>query len=110
MNSDLWFLIGCIPARLLLAGLVYKYHSKYSRIMALVLAAIGISFLYLYFANKRLDAPEANGHTWWAKYRIYHGILYLAAAVLLLVKPNYAFIPLLADVTLGVYLKYTKKN
>jgi hypothetical protein len=74
----------------------------------LVLFVIGITFLYLYFNNLRLHAPEGGGITWWANFRLLHGALYLVAAQYLLKKQRIAWIPLTMDVILGLLLFVSK--
>ena len=76
----LYFIFLCIPFRLYLTILPSKINSKYYRQLALILLLISISFGYLFFTNKRLDAPEAGGFTWWHNHRIIHSINYLLAS------------------------------
>jgi xanthine/uracil permease len=73
-----------------------------------LLLAISLSFLWLYFTNGRMNAPEAGGFTWWSKYRLIHGMLYLTAAIYAFQKNNLAYIPLLIDVILGFILALLK--
>ena len=129
-QSTVAFLLGCIPLRTLLAYITYRLgtasittesstsissatesssilETSYSIIRTLIiviLMGIGISFLILYFKNLRLDAPEAGGKTWWNNLRPIHGLLYVAAASMLLI-PNlksYAWLALIIDVILGL--------
>lgn len=102
MNNIFLFLFGCIPARLALCLIAYKLDKKYLPYLGIILGLIGISFLYLFFYNKRLEAPEAKGTTWWAHYRLIHGMLYLTAALYALRKERYVWIPLLIDVLFGL--------
>jgi hypothetical protein len=83
------FLFGCIPIRLLLAYIPQELTSKKSKyVFAALLAIIATGFLYLGFANGRLDAQEA-------------------AAILVLKQTKTASVPLLADVILGILLFFT---
>lgn len=108
-NSIYFFIFACIPARILLA-LIPLYIPKHLLFFySFVLGAIGTSFLYLYFANKRLIAFEAGGHTWWAKYRIIHGMLYLIASVYAYNQNRNAWIPLFMDVVVGIWLFVQKR-
>lgn len=93
------FLLLCIPVRLLLAYIVYKFSNP---IVGLLLLLIGCSFIYLYITNSRLNAPEAGGITWWAPLRIVHGLLYLTSSLLVLGKYEYAYVPLLIDAIFGL--------
>jgi len=93
------FLLLCIPVRLLLSYIVYKFPNP---IVAFGLLLIAFSFIYLYITNSRLNAPEAGGITWWAPLRIVHGLLYLTSSLLVLQKYKYAYIPLLIDAIFGL--------
>jgi len=49
-------------------------------------------------------APEGGGVTWWANYRLIHGLLYLCASIYLFQKQRLAWIPLTMDVLLGLII------
>lgn len=100
----LLFLIGCIGFRVILAVLPLYLSKKMLPYIGLVILIISLSFLYLYFTNGRLEAPEGGGKTWWAKFRLIHGLLYLTAAIYLLQEERLASIPLFIDVILGLTL------
>ena len=100
----LLFLVLCIGIRLILALIPLYLSKKWLPYFGLVILIISLSFLYLYFTNGRLKAPEGGGKTWWAKYRLIHGLLYLTAAIYLLEKERIASIPLFIDVILGLIL------
>ena len=96
----------CIPIRLLLVYLASILNKNNLRFFGIFLLVIALGFLYLYFANKRLNAAEATGGvTWWSEYRLLHGLLYLCAAIYAFQGKNTAWIPLLIDVGFGVSLK-----
>ena len=97
----------CIPIRLLLVYLASTLNKNNLRFFGIFLLVIALGFLYLYFANKRLNAAEATGGvTWWSEYRLLHGLLYLCAAIYAIQGKNTAWIPLLIDVGLGASLKF----
>ena len=118
MNSQLLFLTMCIPLRIIFALLPnynlikmigINFNPKIFYILyGLVLLAISFGFLYLYFLNKRLDAQEAGGKTWWHNLRLLHGMLYLCASIYILWNINnlemirYASLPLVLDVIIGL--------
>ncbi len=118
MNSQLLFLTMCIPLRIIFAllpnyDLVKRFNFNinpklFYTIVGLVFLAISIGFLYLYFTNKRLNAPEAGGRTWWHNLRLLHGLLYLCASLYILWNVNdlekikLASLPLTIDVLLGL--------
>lgn len=103
-NSLYYFLFACIPLRIILAILPLYLPEKMLLYLGLILLVIGTSFLYLYFNNLRLDAPEAGGITWWAKFRLIHGALYLTASHYAFTHQRIAWIPLTMDVILGFFL------
>lgn len=99
------FLLFCIPARIGLFLLSTRAPGEYVPALGALFAGIGLSFLYLFATNSRLDAPEAGGKgTWWHGLRPIHGILYLSAGVILLTgQPSkYAAACLGTDVLLGL--------
>lgn len=103
-KSIRYFLFGCIPARLLLVFIPLYIAKHWLFYYGILLLVIGISFLYLFFTNSRLGAFEAGGKTWWANYRIIHGLLYSFAAILAMQKNRYASMPLFIDVMIGFFL------
>jgi isoprenylcysteine carboxyl methyltransferase (ICMT) family protein YpbQ len=103
-ESFLYFILGCIPVRLLLVFLTWniaKNHSNYMKLLGLLLLLPSLGFLYLYFTNGRQRAFEAGGKTWWANLRLIHGLLYLSASIYALKGDNKVWVPLLLDVVLG---------
>jgi len=103
-QSILLFLIACIPTRIALALVAAYLSKKYLPYFGAVLLGPALGFLYLYFFNLRLTALEAGGPTWWAKFRIIHGFLYLAASILAIQKSTIAWVPLAIDVIFGFVL------
>jgi|UniRef100_A0A6C0IKQ6 hypothetical protein len=103
-QSIQYFLFGCIPMRILLTLLPLYLSTSLLFYYGLVLFTIASSFLYLYFSNSRLNAFEAGGTTWWANFRLLHGLLYMGAAIYSLQGQSIAWLPLLLDTLLGVGL------
>ena len=97
------FILGCIPTRL---GLAYAASKNlFSPWLQTMFFLIGLGFLSLYATNSRLNAPEGGGVTWWAPYRVVHGLLYLAAAAMLyLNKPADAGRIVFIDTLLGLLI------
>jgi hypothetical protein len=111
MNSALLFIIFCISLRLLIAWGAATISPEYLNIYSIGLLLIGLSFLYLYFTNTRLNAPEGGGVTWWADYRLIIGVLYLAAAIYgFKKKQNLIWIPLVLDVTFGIWIFFWNRT
>lgn len=105
MNPVTAFLLFCIPARILIAMGSRFIPSEYLMFYAAFLLLIGLSFIYLFITNTRLDAPEAGGKTWWAKYRAIIGALYITAAVYAFQgKRDLIWIPLAMDIIFGIII------
>ena len=108
-NSINLFIFGCLPIRIILALIPLFIKKKWLYYYSFILFIITFSFLFLYFTNKRQNAFEAGGHTWWAKYRIIHGLLYLIAAYYAYYQNRNAYIPLIIDVVFGLILFIQKR-
>ena len=120
LNSKLLFLIACIPSRIFLSIIpILNINSPiFYLFFGLILFLISSGFLYLYFTNKRLDAMEAGGYTWWHQLRLFHGLIYLCASIYILYNLQnkdfikYASIPLFIDVIIGlcafIYYRFIK--
>ena len=105
MNPIFAFLCLCIPTRILLTWLSQIIPSDYLKFYGILLLLIGLSFLYLYFNNLRLDSPEAGGKTWWAPFRLIIGLFYIAAAIYSFQgKRNLIWIPLAMDIVFGIII------
>ena len=102
MKSSLLFILGCIPIRILIVYLSTKVPLHSLKLFSIPLLIISLGFLYLYFTNGRLNAPEAGGNTWWSKIRLIHGLLYLTAFIYAFQENPLVWIPLLMDVLLGI--------
>lgn len=102
----LYFLIGCIGLRTIIAISPLYIPENMLPLLGIITIIIGISFLFLYFTNGRMNAPEGGGVTWWANYRLIHGLLYLAASIYLFNRDRIAWIPLVNDVFLGLVFFY----
>ena len=103
-QSKLYFLLGCIPARIGIALLPLYLDRNWLPYYGYGLLMISVGFSYLYFTNKRLNAVEAGGNTWWSNYRLFHAAMYMCAAIYAFMKSRIASIPLLIDTALGLGL------
>ena len=98
------FILGCLPIRIIMAIIplyINKAKLPYYGVFLLLLA---LGFLYLYFNNLRLNANEGGGITWWAEYRLLHGLLYLTASIYSFQEKIVAYVPLAMDIGLGLIL------
>ena len=111
---NLIFLIFCIGLRSFLLYLAYNYkdNTKYSKILAILLLAPALGFIYLYINEKRMNAPEGGNLTWWANLRIIHAILYLNYSFGTFLDIKESFVFLFIDVILGlsVFILYRFLN
>jgi hypothetical protein len=99
------FVAGCVPVRLLLAYLVATGVPDRARAPAAVAAAaVGVGFLVIHAMGWRKSGPETSGRPiWWDHLRPVHGVLYLAAAVLVAAGHDRAAAAvLLGDAAVGV--------
>lgn len=101
MERRLLFLLGCIPLRVALAYYVLGKPSEY---MYVILASIGMGFLYIYLTNSRKTGVEVfGGKIWWNNLRPIHGVLYLVAAYYLWKGENKISATILTlDVVIGL--------
>lgn len=99
-----FFLFGCMPTRILLSILPIYINKNLLFYYGIVLFIISLSFLYLYFSNLRLNAFEAGGFTWWANFRIIHGLLYMTGAIYSFQGLSIAWIPITLDTIFGLIL------
>ncbi len=103
--SKTLFLVGCIPVRLLLAFVAYKYsNNSYIRyLLSLITFMIGIGFFYIYATGSRPTGVETEGKPiWWNKLRPVHGTIYLLFALLNLANVKGSWVLLLVDVLIGL--------
>jgi len=105
MNSILAFIFLCIPARIFLAYISRIIPDKYLKIYGILLLLMGLSFLYLFITNSRLNAPEAGGKTWWSQFRILIGFFYITAAIYAFQgNRNLIWVPLAIDIIFGIII------
>lgn len=77
--------------------------------MGLIALGPMLGFLYIYFTKSRNTGAEVfGGKIWWNFMRPIHALLYLTFSVLAFQKSNFAWIPLLIDVVIGLlaFLNY----
>lgn len=95
------FFFACIPARLLLVFLIYFVDKKYLYYLSFIGFIAGIGFLYNFIFTKERGSTF-NQISWWNYLRPIHSLLYLIFGYLAYNKNQYAYIPLLLDVLLGI--------
>jgi hypothetical protein len=108
------FLFGCIPIRILMVYIVYRYShvAIFMQISSIIAALLSIAFFILFFTKKRETGAEVcNGPIWWNNLRPFHGIAYLTFAILANIDTlvQYAYIPLLIDIVVGIIFHINNK-
>ena len=101
-NRILLFLLLCIPLRIIISIIPLFIPIKYLQYYSLLTGYLSFSFIYLYLTNKRLNAPEGGGITWWKDLRIIHSLLYLTSTVYLIQNKRLASLPLILDIITGL--------
>ena len=95
--------IICIIVRFILVLLAKYVNKNLLQILGYISLIPAIGFIYLYSFDKRKRGLEVGGNKiWWNKLRPIHGILYLLFAIYAIKKEDFAWIPLLIDVLLGI--------
>ena len=101
------FFIICIIVRLILVYTAKYIDKSLLQILGYITLIPSIGFIYLYLFDKRKTGLEVGGRSIWLnKLRPIHGVLYLLFSIYAIKKENFAWIPLLIDVILGI-LFYT---
>lgn len=99
--SKILFLTGCIPMRILLAYIAFKFPS--SKILSLITFMIALGFFYIYATGSRKTGMETEGKPiWWNDMRPVHGIIYLLFSLCNLAGINNAWSLLALDVFIGL--------
>jgi len=95
------FLAACIPARILLAYIAFKFPS--SHLLSLITFLIAIGFFYIYATGSRKTGVETGGKLiWWNHMRPIHGTLYLLFSLCTLANIKNAWVFLALDVVIGL--------
>ncbi len=110
MNSNnilvkriLFFLFGCMSARLGLVYLALTLPLKYLPYMGYVCLLPAVGFAYIYVTGSRKTGAEVFGDTiWWNDLRPIHSLLYFTFAYLAITSSKKAYIPLLIDASIGL--------
>lgn len=104
-KSMLLFLLGCIPARILLAYFASSSNIIVQKSIGIFALGVAIGFFVIYFGNYRKTGVETFGKPiWWNNLRPIHGLLYLSVFAVIWLIPNYKDIAwklLLLDALIG---------
>lgn len=81
MLNPLYFLVGCIGTRTLLAYIAGVAPAPWLKAMAVALLAVAIGFTAIYLGGLRKTGLETGGEPiWWDSLRPVHATLYALAA------------------------------
>lgn len=102
MNSrDRAFMfVVCIIIRSILVYLVYAFPELSQRFSLLATIPV-VTWLYIYFVSGK-PVGFAGGPAWWSELRIIHAALWAVYVLYSYRKLSYAWIPLFADVVVGI--------
>ena len=102
-KSQLLFIFGCLPVRILLAYFAKVGNQLTKKIIAYLAIIIGVGFIYIYLTGARKTGVETFGKPiWWNNWRPIHAGLYLAFAYTALQGYSYAWKYLATDVVVGI--------
>ena len=100
----LLFLIGCIGTRVLLVYIAKNASIDILKYMGYLLLIPAFGFIYIYLTGSRKTGAEVFGDKiWWNNLRPVHALLYFIFAFLAITQNDYAWIPLLIDVLIGLF-------
>ncbi len=112
MNS-LWFLVGCLGTRALMALIVKNLPKHYLPYAGTIGLIISITMASLYIFKLRQRGAEAGGLStgpgkiWWNDVRPIHAALYLVFACYAFQEKSYAYVPLVIDPIFGLAVWYS---
>ena len=99
----LLFTFLCIPTRFLFMYLSRKYQNIYGKYFIFVALLFSLAQFYLYINDLRKTGIEVFGaDIWWNQLRPVHGVLYLLFSIYMYKDYEYAYIPLLLDIIIGI--------
>ena len=103
----LLFFTVCVGIRLSFVFIAKKINSKYLHFLGLLGLIPVFAFSYRVFISPR-NKGIFGTKAWWAPLRIVHAFNYLVFSILAFNKNNYAYVPLLFDIILGIvaFLSY----
>jgi hypothetical protein len=99
----LYFLIGCIGARLILVYVAKITDTEYLPYLGILGLFPAFGFSYIYFFNGRKSKKGAfDEDIWWDDIRPLHILLWFLFSISAFLRKQYAWIFLLTDVTVGL--------
>lgn len=100
----LLFLFGCIFIRIMFIIIAKYINPKKLPYLGAIALIPAVGFTVIFLADWRKKGPEVFGdQIWWNDLRPVHAALYLAFALFAFKKNRNSWIPLLIDVTIGIF-------
>lgn len=108
----LYFLIGCMGARLIMVYVIKQLNKKWLRLVGYLAIFPVIVFLYIFFTGVRNNVGAFGEKIWWNELRPIHAILYLLFAYFAIQGNRHAWMYLFADamVSLVAFVWVHTKN
>jgi len=101
MNSLLYFMFGCITARVLLVVLAKTAPLRWLKIMGYFALLPALGFSYVFLSGTRNGKGAFGEKIWWNSLRPVHALLYFLFAIFAIQGKRNAWIFLLLDVCIG---------
>ena len=100
----LYFLIGCIGARLILVYVAKIMDPNYLPFFGILGLVPAVGFSYIYFFNGRKTNKGVFGEDiWWENLRPIHATLWFLFSISAILRKSFAWIFLMTDVTVGLF-------
>ena len=100
-SRQLYFWLGCMPARTLFVLLAYFLPVNYLPYFGMLTLLISIGFIRSYFFSKK-KVGFFKGDIWWNDLRLIHSIIYLLFSISAFSRSKCSWIFLLVDLFIGL--------
>jgi hypothetical protein len=104
-----YFLLGCFPARLVLAFLAYILPITFLPILGMFVGIIALGFFYNYLFS-RSTVGFFGGKVWWEHLRLVHSLILGLFSYLALTDNSKGYIVLVIDAFIGLVSFLAKYN
>lgn len=101
-KRSLVFFGACVSTRLLFAVVAAKVPLHWLPFLGALALVPAVGFMHVFLAKKNRRGAVFKGPAWWDGLRPVHSLLYLAFAVLAMLRVREAWMLLVADVMIGV--------
>ena len=98
----LYFLFGCMFARLLMVYIAKIININYLPYYGLITLIISVMFLKNYINNSNFETGFFGNRVWWNNNRLIHSLLYFIFSIMAFYKNKKAWIVLLIDALIGL--------